>query len=82
MRDRSIRIYKVQRIDRSRSLCRTKKCGVYTDRPSPFHSIGEGRFIQIGRSVNMDRSIPCPGKYPKSIFLVFFDYIRIDSHLI
>ena len=59
-----------------------KKCEVYIDQPGPFHSIGEGRFIQIDRSVSIDRSIPCPGKYPKSIFLVSYDYIWIDSHLI
>ena len=59
-----------------------KKREIYTDRPGPFHSIGEGRFTQIDRSVRIDRSIPCRGKNPKSIFLVLYDYIRIDSHLI
>ena len=32
--------------------------------------------------LRIDRSIPCPGKNPKSIFLVLYDYIRVDSHLI
>ena len=59
-----------------------KKREIYTDWPGPFHSIGEGRFTQIDRSVRIDRSIPCRGKNPKSIFLVLYDYIRIDSHLI
>ena len=55
-RDRSIRNYKVEQIDPSWSLCRTKKRGKYIDRPGQIHSIDKSRFHK-DRLISNYRSI-------------------------